>query len=209
MNKMISLTAAVVLLSSMSALAQGKVEVPFFGNESCPVSGKPVDRKLSVKVGNERVYVCCKKCRAKVRQAPQNFLAKAYPKAKNKDLKNKKCPIMGGKAKESVTTVFQGHVIHFCCPGCDKKFMKEPNKNLAKLTSKKKLTELGNKTCIVMSNEKAEADSFVIYKGQIINICCAGCADDFAKNPKKYLADYKKRQSKGKKKDHDHSGHEH
>ncbi len=212
--KMLSafLVAAAAIAFSTSATAQD-VKTPFFGNKECPVSGKPIVAKYSVKFGDEKIYVCCKSCVKKVKAAPKDFYAKAYPKSKNIDVKNPKCPIMGGKTKSTVTTTFQGHIVHFCCPMCNKGFRKEPNKHLARLTSKKKLTELGNKNCIVMPKEKIQVDSFIIYKDQIINLCCAGCAGDFAKDPKKYMAAYKKgKEAKGKGHDHgkgNSGGHDH
>ncbi len=209
MLNMILVASAAILFCS-SGMAQ-KVETPFFGNKKCPISGKPVKKNLAVKYNGEKIFVCCKACVKKVKAAPKDFYAKAYPASKNIDIKNPKCPIMKGKSKKNVTTTFQGHVVHFCCGGCDKKFRKEPNKHLARLTSKKKLTDLGNTHCIVMADEKIQADNFIVYNNQIINICCDGCAGDFAKNPKKYLAAYKKSKEtkKGKEKGHDHGGHDH
>ena len=49
------------------------------------------------------------------------------------DLKNEKCPVMGGDAKADVYTDYKGLRIHFCCPGCDKTFLKSPAEYLAKL----------------------------------------------------------------------------
>ena len=195
MNASRLLTTGLLLALAVSTHAQGpndEVTTPFFGNKTCPVTGKPAKAALSVKHGDEHVFVCCKGCIKKVAAKPKVFHAKAYPAAKVNDLGNEKCPVMGGKAKEKVSTVFQGHRVHFCCPGCDKSFLREPNKHLARMTSKKKLTDLGNKTCPVMAGNKVEPDSFVIYKGQIINICCAGCAKKFAKSPAKYLEAMKK-----------------
>ncbi len=39
------------------------------------------------------------------------------------------CPIMGGKADlEGESIVHKGYKVYFCCPGCDKKFQKDPDK---------------------------------------------------------------------------------
>ena len=200
------LVTVLAALFSQSGFAQ-KVKIPFFGNKKCPVTGEKTVAKHFVKHGDEKIYLCCKSCVKKAKKEPKGLFAKAYPTAKNTDVKNAKCPIMGGEAKKAVKTTFQGHVVHFCCPGCDKSFLREPNKHLAKLTSKKKLEDLGNKTCIVMTMEKIKSDSFVIYNNKIINICCPGCADDFAKDPKKYLSAYEKakKSKRAKKKGHEHS----
>lgn len=195
MSKPTILVLGLIAALATAAAAQDAkpdVETPFFGNKACPVSGEPSKPNLSVKHEDDRVFVCCKACIKKVAAEPKAFHAKAYPDKKVIDLKNAKCPIMGGKAKEKVSIVFQGHRIHFCCPGCDRSFLKEPNKHLARLTSKEKLTDLGNKTCPVMAGNEVEPDSFVIYRGQIVNICCAGCSKKFAKSPAKYLDAMKK-----------------
>ena len=35
---------------------------------------------------------------------------------------NTKCPIMGGNAKDTVTTTWNGKTVGFCCPPCIKKW---------------------------------------------------------------------------------------
>lgn len=194
MSKMMFLTLSCFLVVASASLAQqssSEVTTPFFGNKACPISGKATKASLFVKHGNEKIYVCCKTCVKKVTATPKAFHAKAYPAAKVVDLKNAKCPVMGNKVNPKVSITFQGHRVGFCCPGCDKVFLEEPNKHLAKLTSKPALTDLGNKTCPVRPGSKVKADSFFIYRNQIINTCCAGCESQFAKNPKKYLAGLK------------------
>ncbi len=161
-----------------------KVEVPFFGNSTCPVTGKPADPKISVLWQGERIFTCCEKCIVDVKTDPAAFHAKAYPKDKIVDVKNALCPIRGEPAKEDVTTVFQGRKVRFCCPGCDKAFRKEPNRHLALLT-RKDLKAAGNAKCPVMG-EDVTPDSFFTYGGRLIGICCADCSDEFGKDPAKY-----------------------
>ena len=49
---------------------------------------------------------------------------------------NEICPVRGGKVKENSATVeYNDRNYGFCCPGCDSKFKKEPDKyskNLSK-----------------------------------------------------------------------------
>ena len=40
---------------------------------------------------------------------------------------------MGGEIDRKVFTVYKGVKIYFCCPGCDKTFLKEPAKYIPKL----------------------------------------------------------------------------
>lgn len=54
-----------------------------------------------------------------------------------KDLKNERCPIMGGETKDDIYAVYDGTMVHFCCPGCDGKFFKAPADHIKKLSEKK------------------------------------------------------------------------
>ncbi len=49
------------------------------------------------------------------------------------DIGNASCPVMGGKSKPAVFTLYHGMKVHFCCAGCDKKFQADPTGYLAKL----------------------------------------------------------------------------
>ena len=43
------------------------------------------------------------------------------------------CPVLGGNIDKNVYVDYQGKRIYFCCPGCDKEFMKDPEKYMKKL----------------------------------------------------------------------------
>jgi Cu(I)/Ag(I) efflux system membrane fusion protein len=43
------------------------------------------------------------------------------------------CPVMGGPIDPNVYTEYKGKRVYFCCKGCDKKFMENPEKYLDKL----------------------------------------------------------------------------
>ncbi len=43
------------------------------------------------------------------------------------------CPVMGGKINQEFYTEYQGKKVYFCCPGCEEKFLAEPEKYLDKL----------------------------------------------------------------------------
>ncbi len=51
------------------------------------------------------------------------------------DIGNPSCPVMGGKAKDAVFTLYHGMKVHFCCGGCDRKFQADPATYLAKMRS--------------------------------------------------------------------------
>ena len=47
---------------------------------------------------------------------------------------NKVCPVKGEEVdSEAPTFEYKGKVIGFCCPGCDKKFQKDPEKYMKNL----------------------------------------------------------------------------
>lgn len=48
---------------------------------------------------------------------------------------NKFCPVKGGEIDtETATVEYEGKAIGFCCPGCDDKFSKNPEKYLKNLS---------------------------------------------------------------------------
>lgn len=49
------------------------------------------------------------------------------------DLKNAKCPIMGGDTDANVFALYKGKAVHFCCPGCTDGFFKDPAGHIATL----------------------------------------------------------------------------
>ncbi|TSA27830.1 MAG: YHS domain-containing protein [Ignavibacteriales bacterium] len=48
---------------------------------------------------------------------------------------NKVCPVKGEEVDtETPTEIYQGKTIGFCCPGCIKKFKKDPEKYMKNLS---------------------------------------------------------------------------
>ena len=43
------------------------------------------------------------------------------------------CPVMEGAIDKNLYTEYKGKKVYFCCPGCKEKFLKEPEKYIAKL----------------------------------------------------------------------------
>lgn len=97
---------------------------------SCPLSGNPIDEKIYVESDGKKVYFCCNGCKGKYAAAPKQYEAKLAGSYTYQT----KCPVMG---EEIDPTSYQdlptGQRIYFCCPGCDKKFMKDPAKYAKKL----------------------------------------------------------------------------
>jgi len=152
--------------SSASKVEKPKAEKKnetFYGNAKCPIMGNDVSRKLFVEYADEpshthaKIYVCCPACLAAVKKDPASAYKKAYldreikdkdgkvvvEKGQPIDLLNDKCPMTSGKVDQQSYLIYNGYKIHFCCPGCDKSFMKDPDKNLAKLIKDQKIRVAG------------------------------------------------------------------
>ncbi|MFH1854517.1 MAG: YHS domain-containing protein [Candidatus Omnitrophota bacterium] len=56
--------------------------------------------------------------------------------------------------------------------------------------------DVGNKICPVSGEEiSEEMKASYEYEGKIYNFCCAGCIDEFSKDPAKYIEKIKEKQS--------------
>lgn len=60
----------------------------------------------------------------------------------------------------------------------------------ATANTKSGITDVGNKTCPVMSGPVSGKD-FVVYKGKRYGLCCPMCKGAFLENPEKYIATMK------------------
>ena len=98
----------------------------------CPVTGKPVDKKISAEHNGSKVYFCGPKCVDKFRKDParyQTVLANSY-------IYQTKCPVMGGDIDpQSFTTLAGGQRVYFCCSGCETPLFKDPAKYAPKLAA--------------------------------------------------------------------------
>jgi len=165
--------------------ADAKVIIPFFGNETCPITGKPVKKDKYAEVEGQKVYVCCSGCPAKVKADGKAAAAKAY--AAPKAAANKTCPVSGhaidaAKAKE---VTFESQKVTLCCADCVATFNKTPM--LYTTIAVYGATDLKNKKCPVMDEDSCD-DDLVVYKGKIVRLCCGDCPGDFAKDADKLLA---------------------
>ncbi|UCC32818.1 MAG: YHS domain-containing protein [Phycisphaerales bacterium] len=116
---------AKVVADQRKALAdRPKVQV------TCPVTGKPVDKKVFTEHNGEKVYFCCENCIGKFQKEPGKYkraLASSYTF-------QTKCPVMGGPINPAAFTALPtGEKIYYCCPGCDKKLLADPAKYAGKL----------------------------------------------------------------------------
>ena len=176
-------TATADALSALAgpAVAEDKAVIPFFGNEKCPFTGKPVSENASVKYEDQRAYFCCRNCVKKAKEDPKAAFEKAY--AKKEVLSTKICPMTGQEIdpEKKVTIQYQGMEVDLCCGGCEKKFKKNPYLALVgiKYPAAKSIK---NKICPIM-DEEVIPEILGIYKNEIMHFCCDACIDDFKEDP--------------------------
>lgn len=90
-------------------------------NQSCPVSGKPIDAEIVAMGDGRTVGFCCAKCEAKFEADPAAFAEKV----KVDRPANEKCP-MSGKPVDPDTATATKAEVGFCCGNCKGKFEKDP-----------------------------------------------------------------------------------
>ena len=119
------------------------LEVSLCCPECVPAFQKEPQRYAAALVRDLALQLAEAKSRIAVQQPPGTNAtppAVTDPKAAEVvDLANPVCPVMGGKAKESVFTTYHGMKIRFCCPGCDRRFQADPAKYLQVLRKDPKL----------------------------------------------------------------------
>lgn len=97
---------------------------------TCPVSGKPVDDKVFIEKDGKKTYFCCKGCVGKYEKEPGKYAAQLADSFSYQT----KCPVMGEEIDPTAYIKLKtGQTVFFCCPGCDKKFLKDPANYAPKL----------------------------------------------------------------------------
>jgi len=106
------------------------------------------------------------------------------------DLGNGTCPIGGEDVDGESSLDWNGLRVHLCCPGCEKKFRKDPAAALAKLglAVEKQgdafVVDLANPRCPIRGGD-AKADVSTVFAGVRVHYCCPGCEKKLAADPVK------------------------
>lgn len=66
---------------------------------------------------------------------PQVFASDEAAQTRIVDVGNKLCPVMGGPVNGKDFVVYEGKRYGLCCPGCDKTFLSDPAKYIAKVNA--------------------------------------------------------------------------
>jgi len=124
----------------------------------------------------------------------------------------KVCPIRKEAIDPEVSVDYQGQRIYFCCPGCDKKFLENPDAYFAEMKERGEIAENIQQICPVSDEKLEDHDTFVTLPGRKVYLCCKNCKKKFKKGKEKYLAKMSGKKAAQKKdghQGHDHSGHQH
>lgn len=82
---------------------------------ACPVSGEPIDPKVSIEHEGQKIHFCCPKCIDQYKAEPAKYktaLAKAYTY-------QTKCPVSGEDINPTTAAVLpSGEKVYTCCKMC-------------------------------------------------------------------------------------------
>jgi YHS domain-containing protein len=90
---------------------------------------KPVRDKKEKKECTKDSKSCCG-----IKEAQSSMQMKESTETATVQIWNKVCPVKGEEVDAEAPTVeYNGKIIGFCCPGCDSKFQKDPEKYMKNL----------------------------------------------------------------------------
>lgn len=163
------------------------VQTGQFEQTGCPISGGDVNEEQFCEVGGVKVFFCCGKCKAKVEGAAsdeekQNLVfanaafEKSFAMKAKWDITGVKCFMMPKRdVKEAKSVDHRDGKVFFCCPGCVKKWNKDPAKfeTMANL----QLVQTGQfkQTKCPISGGDLDEEQFVEVDGVKVHFCCDKC----------------------------------
>ncbi len=103
---------------------------------ACPLTGKPMNKEVSVEAGEAKVGLCCKNCFAKYEKASDEEKLKLLFVGKNFNqgfTRQTMCPVSGKPIDPEHSVEYKGKKVYFCCPNCPGAFEKDPAKYVDKL----------------------------------------------------------------------------
>jgi YHS domain-containing protein len=114
----------------------------------CPITGEKLKNKdVFVDYQGQRIYFCCAACIDAFLKNPEAAFGKIEKKGEVPANVQKTCPVCDGSVdpKTSKFFMYKGRKIYIACPGCDKKFIENPQKYLKKLDKESKASREGTK----------------------------------------------------------------
>jgi YHS domain-containing protein len=103
---------------------------------ACPMTGKPMSKDHTAKVGEAEVAFCCDKCQGKFEKASDEEKLKLLFAAKDFNqgfTRQTTCPVSGKPINPEHSVEYKGKKVYFCCPNCPDAFKKDPESFMDKL----------------------------------------------------------------------------
>jgi YHS domain-containing protein len=94
--------------------------------KTCPVSGKPIDKEMSLEVDGQAIFFCCDKCPAEYKKDPAKYKAKLANSYEY--FLPALCPLTGERVNFAVSLDTKDGPLYFCCKGCVGKYKADPDK---------------------------------------------------------------------------------
>lgn len=91
------------------------------------------------------------------------------------DLKDVKCPISGGAAKEAGVAEYKGAKVYFCCMNCPEGFKKDTAKFASKANHQLVQTKQFEQKCCPLAGKPVNDEKSVTIGGVAVKFCCDGC----------------------------------
>jgi hypothetical protein len=173
------------------AAPKASVLVPFFGNEKCPIDGRPIEIERFLEVDGQRVYACSAACLETMKLDGQKALELAYPEVK--PLATRLCGVCAADmdAGKAVEIKFQGRSLKLCGSTCEKEFRKRPGVWLARITWPE-VEDAGNSLCPI-DDKVIDGVTVVIFKSTLVRLSAPPCVAAFEKDPEASLAKVKRK----------------
>lgn len=98
------------------------------------------------------------------------------------------CLVMDEPVSLSVSTPTDDGPVYFCCEGCIKKYLANPEKYAEKVADQRKVLAARAKVQVVcpVSGEPTDTKVFTEDKNGKVHFCCNGCKSKYEKDPAKY-----------------------
>lgn len=158
-----------------------------FEQKACPITGKPVAKEITSKVGNVEVGFATEDAKKSVTSAADEaakialvFANEPFEKAFSKkvawDLTEVKCFMMPKRdVKESKSVDHNGGKVFFCCPGCVKKWNKDTAKYETQANAQLvKTGQFEQSKCPISGGDVAD-DQHTEVDGVKVAFCCGNC----------------------------------
>ena len=156
--------------------------------EKCPLTGKPIDAKVTSDKGGQKVAFCCTKCRAKYEADPDKYKEKVAASFTYKEMA--KCPITGKPVDVSIKLDTDKGPVYFCCKGCPKEYKANEAKYEDKVDEQRQaMAHMDHVQVTCPLSGKPVSDKAVSdQNGEKVHFCCDKCKESYEKDPAKYNA---------------------